>query len=129
MKKLYPLLLAILVTVLTACAGPRSYRFHHHYNTPQALRFAHQVLKDQGYLIAVFDTPSGVIKTERRVLSGAGGKMIPHQISVTVVKMDELHIKVLPASTAAYRDRIMEPLVAALGAVGITLKHPPPAPQ
>jgi sulfur relay (sulfurtransferase) complex TusBCD TusD component (DsrE family) len=126
MKKLHRLFIALLATLLVVCSGPRSYRFYHHYNTPQALRFAHQVLKDQGYRIAVFDISSGVIKTERQDFTSADGSTIRHQISLTVVTTDELHIKVLPASTATYRDRIMEPLVTALEAVGIALKHPPP---
>jgi hypothetical protein len=114
------LLVAILILF---CAAPYPYRFRHHYTVPQAMRFVRQMLLDRGYQIAIFDTASGIIKTQRKEYSAGDGSAASHQISVTVVKPDELLIKVLPASARKRTAQIMEPITESLRAMGFTTEY------
>jgi len=118
MKKFPAPLLLLLSILILFCAAPRPYRFTHAYTVPQALRFVRQLLIDRGYRIAIFDTASGIIKTERRDHLAEDGSTVSHQISVTVVTTDELLIKVVPASVRRRTDQIMEPIAESLQAMG-----------
>jgi len=116
------LLLALAAAVLF-CAAPRPHRFTHTYSVPQALRFVRQMLIDRGYRIAIFDTSSGIIKTERKDHLAEDGSAVRHQISVTVVTTGELLIKVLPASARRSAAAIMAPIAGSLQAMGFTIKN------
>ena len=119
MMKLSPVFFTIILSVLViVCATSQSYRFTHSYSVPQALRFVRQLLIDRGYRIAIFDTASGIIKTERMEQTAEDGSTFSHQISVTVITTDELLIKVLPASARQRAARIMAPIVEDLQAMG-----------
>jgi len=117
-KKTGSALILVAVVLSLFCAASQSHRLRHGYSVPQALRFVRQILIDRGYRIAVFDTASGIIRTERKDHTAEDGSTVTHQISVTVVTADELLIKVLPASVRRSADRIMEPLVESLQTMG-----------
>jgi hypothetical protein len=129
MKKCLILLAVVLWFFISACAGPQPHRFLHGYSTAQALQFVRQVLNDHSYQIAIFDISTGVLKTDPRDFIGEDGGKVQYQISVTVVKLDELLVKVIPASAVDYRDQIMEPIVASLQAMGFDPKYIPPPPR
>jgi len=118
MKKHPSPVLCILSALIICCAAPRPYRFTHTYTVPQALRFVRQMLIDRGYRIAIFDTASGIVKTERKEYPAEDGSTITHQISVMVVTPDELLIKVLPASVRNRTDQIMAPVAESLQMMG-----------
>jgi hypothetical protein len=81
------------------------------------------MLIDRAYRIAIFDTSSGIIKTERKDHLAGDGSSVRHQISVTVVTTDELLIKVLPASARRNAAEIMAPLIESLQAMGFTIQN------
>jgi hypothetical protein len=114
-----------LLILITSCASSPSLRLTHSYSIPQALRFVRQVLLDRGYGIAIFDTASGVVKTERREYTTEDGHKIRHQISVTVIKNDELLIRIIPASARHASDEIMTPIFKSLQAMGFHLEQVP----
>ena len=117
--------LSIVLVLTLFCATPHPYRLQHAYSVPQALRFVRQVLLDQDYDIAIFDTASGVVKTERREFTTEDNRRIIHQISVTVMNNDELLVKVLPAAARNASDEIMAPIVQSLRAMGFRLAQDP----
>lgn len=110
--------LFILTILMVVCATTPVHRFQHSYSIPQALRFVRQILIDRGYRIAIFDTASGILKTEREDYTAGDGSTVSHQISVTVVTTDELLIKVLPASARSTAAEIMAPLAESLETMG-----------
>jgi len=123
-----PVFLLVILLILF-CAASHSYRFRHTYTVPQALRFARQALMDRGYRIAIFDTASGIIRTERKEHIADDGSTVAHQISVTVVTTDELIIKVLPASARRRTALIMAPIAESMQAMGFRTKQDPTSPS
>jgi len=128
MRKLPALHLFILAVLITACAASPAHRLTHTYSVPQALRFIRQALMDRGYRIAIFDITAGIIKTERKTHTADDGRMVSHQISVTVVTADELLIKVLPTSARHAADQILAPMITSLQAMGFKPERPATSP-
>jgi len=127
MRRLRMVIFPLLTTTLLACAGPQPHRFVFDYSPPQALRMIREVLRAQGYLIAAFDEPAGVITTEPREYEGQEGETVRYQIAVAIINPKELRIRVLPPAVLDYRDQIMETLLAPLEKVGVRTKYIPPS--
>ena len=126
MRRVRMVILLLLTTTLLACAGPQPHRFVFDYSPPQTLRMIREVLRDQGYRIAAFDEPAGVITTELREFDGQEGETVRYQIAVTIINPQELRIRVLPPAVLDYRDQIMETLLAPLEKVGVRATYIPP---
>jgi hypothetical protein len=119
---LFPLLTLALLT----CAVPKPHRFVFQYNASQAMRICREVLREQGYRMAVYDAATGVLKTEPREFMGQNGKTVRYQVAITVIRRHELRIGVIPNAALDYRDQIMEPLIELLRKAGIEPEYIPP---
>lgn len=118
--------LILLTTGFLACSGPKLHLFGYDYNPLQALRICRQVLIEQGYQIAVFETATGVVKTSTREFPGERGETVRYQVVITQTKPHELRITVIPRTVLAYRDQIVESLIGPFTQAGIYPKHIPP---
>jgi hypothetical protein len=119
----------LLVTCLVTCSGSKPHRFAFEYSPPQALRICHQVLREQGYQMTIFDPITGILKTKPREFIGQEGQTVSYQIAIAVIRPHELRISVTPGSAIDYRDHIMSPLIEPLKAAGIHPKYIPPPPR
>jgi hypothetical protein len=119
----------LLFTCLVTCSGSKPHRFAFQYSPPQAIRICHQVLREQGYRMAIFDPTTGVLKTQPREFIGQEGQIVSYQIVIAVIRPHELRISVTPGSALDYREHIMEPLIAPLKAASIHPKYIPPPPR
>ena len=81
MRRNHVALLALLTVTLLACAAPQTHRFAFDYSPRQALRMIREILREQGYRIAVFDEPAGMLKTEHREFAGQEGLPMREQVA------------------------------------------------
>lgn len=126
MRRDHVALLALLTVTLLACAAPQTHRFAFDYSPRQALRMIREILREQGYRIAVFDEPAGMLKTEHREFEGQEGQLVRYQFVISIVNPHELRVKVIPATALGYRDQIMETLLEPLKKAGLHPKYIPP---
>ena len=128
MRKSWIVLFPLLAIALLACAGPKPHLFVYDYTPPQALRMCRQVLREQGYRMAIFDVAAGVLKTRPREFVGEERGTVRYQIAITITRRHEMRIRVIPSVAMAYRDQIMELLMEPLREAGIHPQYIPPPP-
>ncbi len=129
MRRLTVSFTPLLIVFLLACSGSKPHRFAFEYSPPQAIRICHQVLRGQGYAMAISDPATGVLRTRPREFEGQEGEAVEYQISIKIIRPHELRITVTPSSVLDYRDQIIEPLINPLKAAGIHPKYIPPPPR